>query len=179
MHLPLRGQPYSGGMAFRSRMAPTVEHWAGRLAGAMQRAWGDRPDSETRRMLGKLGFWIAQPGLDAACQRQLVALRYSRRDVADAATACKRLELQIAELERRADLPDGPDSKVMDEGQGNATRQLAGLRRQLADLQAEEDRVKAVSRRLMAEINVLRDSAEAIKAAYMAAEEAARTVRHR
>jgi hypothetical protein len=31
----------------------------------------------------------------------------------------------------------------------------------------------------MAQINVLRDGTEAIKAAYLAAEEAARTVRHR
>ena len=166
-------------MEFQFRMAPEVKQWAGRLTGSVQRAWGGKPDSEARRILGKVGFWIAQPGLDAACQRQLVALRCSRRDVADAATACKRLELQIAELEQRTDLPDDPDRKVMDEGQGNTTGQLAELCRQYADLQAEEDRVKAVSRRLMAQINVLRDSTEAIKAAYMAAEEAGRTVRHR
>ena len=67
----------------------------------------------------------------------------------------------------------------MDEGQGDTTGQLAELHRQHADLQAEEDRAKAVSRRLMAEINALRDGTEAIKAAYMAAEEAARTVRQR
>jgi hypothetical protein len=166
-------------MESQFRMAPEVKQWAGRLNGSVQSAWGGKPVSKARRILGKVGFWIAQPGLDAACQRQLVALRYSRRDVADAATACKRLELQIAELERRADLPDDPDRKVMDEGQGHTVGLLAELRRQLADLQAEEDRVQAVSRRLMAQINVLRDSAEAIKAAYMAAEEAARTVRHR
>jgi chromosome segregation ATPase len=147
-----------------------------RLTGSVQRAWGGKPYNEACRMLGKIGFWIAQPGLDAACQRQLVALRLSRRDVAHAATSCKRLELQIAELERRT---DQPDRKVMDEGQGNTTGQLAELRRQLADLQAKQDGVQAVSRRLMAQINVLRDSTEAIKAAYMAAEEAARTVRHR
>jgi hypothetical protein len=166
-------------MEFQFRMAPEVKHWAGRLTGPAQSAWRGKPGSEARRMLGKIGFWIAQPGLDAACQRQLVALRLSRRDVADAATACKRLERQIAKLERRSDRPDDPDRKVMDEGQGNATGQLAELRRQHADLQAEEDRAKAVSRRLMAEINALRNGTEAIKAAYMAAEEAARSVRPR
>jgi phage shock protein A len=166
-------------MGYQFRVAPEIEQWAARLTAPLHTAWRGRPGSEARRTLGKIGFWIARPGLDAACQRQLVALRYSRRDVADAATACKRVELQIAELERRADLPDDPDRKVMDEGQGNTAGQLAELRRQYADLQAEEDRVQAVSQRLMAQINVLRDGTEAIKAAYLAAEEAARTVRHR
>jgi phage shock protein A len=166
-------------MEFQFRMAAEVKQWVGRLTGSMQSAWGGKPDREARRMVGKIGFWIAQPSLDAACQRQLVALRCSRRDVADAATECKRVELRIAELERRADLLDDPDRTVMDEGQGNTAGQLAELRRQLAGLQAEEDRVKAVSQRLMGQINVLRDSAQAIKAAYMEADEAARTVRHR
>jgi chromosome segregation ATPase len=166
-------------MEFQFRMAPEVKQWAGQLTGSMQRAWGGKPYNEARRILGKIGFWTAQPGLEVACQRQLVALRYSRRDVADAATGCKRLELQIAELERRTDQPDEPDRKVMGEGQGNTAGQLAELRRQLADLQDKQDRVQAVSRQLTAQINILRDSTEAIKAAYMAAEEAARTIRHR
>jgi hypothetical protein len=165
-------------MGYQFRMAPEIEQWAARLTAPLHSAWRGRPGSEARRALGKIGFWVARPGLDAACQRQLVALRYSRRDVAAAATARKRVELQITELERRAALPD-PDRKVMDEGQGNAVGQLAELRRQYAHLQAEEDRVQAVSRQLMAQINVLRDGTKAIKAAYLTAEEAARTVRHR
>lgn len=177
--MALRGQLYSGGMAFQSRMVPAIEQWAGRLAGAMQSAWRGRSGSEARRVLGKLGFWIAQPGLDAACQRQLVALRLSRRDVADVATARKRLELQIAELERHAEQLEDTDREVADEGQGTIAEQVAELRRQDAELQAEEDRVRAVSQRLMAGINALRDGVEATKAAYRAAEEAARTVRRR
>lgn len=66
-------------------------------------------------MLGRIGFWIAQPGLDAACQRQLVALRPASRDLADVARARKRLELRIAELERQAGQPDDPGRKVADE----------------------------------------------------------------
>lgn len=149
------------------------------LTARVQAAWGGRPGREARRTLGKIGFWIAQPGLDAACERQFVALRLSRRDVADAATACKRLGLQIAELERRADRSEGSDRKITEEGQGSTTGQLAELRRQLAHVQAEEDRAQAVSRRLMAEINALRNGAEATKAAYIAAEETARTIRRR
>jgi hypothetical protein len=130
-------------------------------------------------MLGQIGFWIAQPGLDAACQRQLVALQRSRRDVADMATACKRLELQIAALERQADQPEDPDRKVTGEGQGSTAEELAELRRQLADLQAKQEGAATVSRRLMAEINAFRTGTEATKAAYTAAEEAAKTVWHR
>ena len=130
-------------------------------------------------MLGKIGFWVAQPGLDAACQRQLVALQRSRRDVADVATACKRLELKIAALERRADQPEDPGRKVTGQGWGSTAEELAELRRQHADLQAKQEGAATVSRRLMAEINAFRVGTEATKAAYTAAEEAAKTVWHR
>jgi len=168
-----------GGVGFQFRMAPGVEEWAARLTAPVHSAWRGRPGSEARRVLGKIGFWIAQPGLDAACQRQLVALQRSRRDVADVATACKRLEVQIAELERQASQPEDPGRKVTDEGQGNTTEQLAELRCQHANLQAKQERAATVSRRLMAEINAFRTGQEATKAAYTSAEEAARTVWHR
>ena len=57
--------------------------------------------------------------------------------------------------------------------------ELAELRRQHADLQAKEEGAAAVSRRLMIEINAFRTGAEATKAAYTAAEEAAKTAWHR
>ena len=135
-------------MGLRFRMAPGVEEWAARLTAPVHSAW-----REARRMLGKIGFWVAQPGLDAACQRQLVALQRSRRDVAELATACKRLELQIAALERQADQPEDPGRKVTRQGWGSTAEELAELRRQHADLQAKEEGAAAVSRRLMAEIN--------------------------
>ena len=166
-------------MGLQFRMAPGVEEWAARLTGPVHRAWRGRPGSEARRMLGQIGFWIAQPGLDAACQRQLVALQRSHRDVADMATACKRLELEIAALERQADVPEDPDRKVRGEGRGGTAEELAELRREHADLQAKEEAATTVSRRLMAEINAFRTGAEATKAAYTAAEEAAKTVWHR
>jgi hypothetical protein len=165
-------------MEFQFRMAPGVEEWAARLTGPVRSAWRGRPGSEVRRTLGKIGFWIAQPGLDAAYQRQLVALQRSRRDVADVATACKRLGLQIAELERQADQSEDRGRKVTDEGRGNTADELAELRRQHADLQAEQERATTVSRRLMAEIDAFRTGAETTKAAYAAAEDVARTVWH-
>jgi len=157
-------------MAYQFRIVAEIEQLAARLTAPLHSAWRGRPGSEARRALGKIGFWIAQPGLDAACQRQLVALQRSRREVADVATAAKRVELQIAELERRAD-EDG--------GQDNTSKQLAELRRQHADLQNSQERATAISRRLMTEINAFRSGKEATKSAYTAAEEVAKTVRHR
>jgi phage shock protein A len=90
-----------------------------------------------------------------------------RRAIADVATSRKRLELQIAELERQADT--GQD----------AAGQLTQLRRRYAAMQAQEERVTAASRRLMAEINAFKTGAEATKTAYTAAEEAAEAVGHR
>ena len=126
-------------MRYQFRIAPEIEQLAARLTAPLHNAWRGRPGSETRRTLGKIGFWIAQPGSDAACQRQLVALQRSRRDVADVATAAKRLELQIAELERQAYEPGKPGRQASDvgqnsvSGQGSTAEQLAGLRRQHAD----------------------------------------------
>ena len=141
-------------------------------------AWRSRPGIEARRTLGKIGFWIAQPGLDAAYQRQLLALQCARRDVAEVATAAKRLELQISELERRIGESASSDT---DAGQGSTSgqdnsEQVAELRRRHADLQARGERANAASQRLMAEINAFRTGKEATKAAYPAAEEAAKTV---
>ena len=65
------------------------------------------------------------------------------------------------------------------QGWGSAAEELAELRRQHADLQAKEEGAATVSRRLMAEINAFRAGTEATKAAYAAAEEAAKTVWHR
>jgi hypothetical protein len=70
--------------------------------------------SAPRRVLGKLGFWIAQPGLGSAYQQHLVTLARVRRAVADVATSRKRLELQIGELERQAGEQADPSSKASD-----------------------------------------------------------------
>ena len=158
-------------MAYQFRIVAEIEQLAARLTASLHSTWRGRPGSEARQALGKIGFWIAQPGLDAACQRQLVALQRSRREVADVATAAKRVELQIAELERRADEDGGQDN--------TSEQQLAELRRQHADLQNSQDRATAISRQLMTEINAFRSGKEATKSAYTAAEEVAKAVRHR
>ena len=134
-------------------------------------------------VLGKIGFRVALPGLNAAYQQQLVALSRVRRAAADVATSRKRLELQIGDLERQADQQGNPGSK---DSAGNAedqshtardvTGQLADLRRQYAEMQAKEERITEASRRLMAEVNAFRSGKEATEAAYAAAAEAAEAV---
>lgn len=162
----VRGQVHAGGgMGYQSRITSGVEQWAARLSAYVHNAWhGMPPPDASRWLLGKIGFWIAQPGLDAASQRHLVTLRHVRRAVAGMATSRKRLELQIGELERQA----ATTQSVND--------QLADLRRQHADMQAKEELVTAASRRLMAEIDAFRTGREAGKATYAAAEEAAEAV---
>ena len=152
-------------MEYKIRVAPGIEECAARLNASLRSTWRGMPAStEASRMLGKIGFWIAQPGLDAACQQHLAELQRARRAVADVATSCKRLELQISELERQTDTAQ------------DVTGQLTHLRRQYAGMQAKEERVTAASRRLMAQINAFKTGTEATKTAYTAAEEAAQAV---
>jgi len=152
-------------MGFKIQVAPEIVEWAARLNASVHSTWRGMPASgEASRMLGKIGFWIAQPGLDAAYRQHFGELQRARRAVADVATSRKRLELQIAEVERQADT--GQD----------ATGQLTQLRLRYADMQAKEERVTAASRRLMAEINAFKTGTEATKTAYTAAEEAAQAV---
>ena len=56
---------------------------------------------------------------------------------------------------------------------GSTAGQLAGLRRQYATLQAEEEPVTVASQRLQASVEEFRTRKEAAKAAYLAAREAA------
>jgi phage shock protein A len=157
----------------------------GRVSSHGRKPWHSKPASDAPRwLLGRIGFWIALPGLDAAYQRQRLTLSRVRRAVAAVATSRKRLELQIGKLEQqagerggqsRAGTEAGQDG-IADEGQvsrDTTSRRLTELRRQYADARAEEERVTAASRRLQAKVNDFLAAREAIEAAYTAAEEAA------
>jgi len=168
-------------------VAPGIDEWIARLNAHVHRAWHSRPATEAQRwLLDKIGHWAAGPGLDAAYRRQLMELTRVRRAVADIATRRKRLELQIAELERQAGQLVDPARHAMDANkagsadQGQTTRgitgQLADLRRQHDDMQAKEGRVTAASVRLQAEIDAFRTGKDATRAAYKAAAEAAKAV---
>jgi phage shock protein A len=157
----------------------------GRLPGHGRKPWYGKPASDAPRwLLGRIGFWVALPGLAAEYQRQRLMLTRVRRAAADVATSRKRLELQLGQMEQHAGDLGGQSHAGMEAGQGgiagegqvsqDATgRRLAGLRRQYADMQAEEERVTAASRRLQAKVDAFRAAREAIEAAYTAAEEAA------
>ncbi len=165
-------------MGFRFRIAPKARELAARLTAPVHVVWRGRAGSEARRMLGTIGFWIAQPSMDAACRRQLVALQRSRRATAKAAVARRQLELQIAGLVQEPDQPEHSGRRMTGQGHVNAGGQVAELYRLHANLKATEERAAAVSRQLTVEINAFRTGMEAARAAYTAAEETARAVRH-
>jgi hypothetical protein len=114
----------------------------------------------------------ALPGLDAAYERQRDRLTPVRRTVADVATSRKRLELQIAQLERQVTELGEQEGR----GSGGAAERLAELRRQYAALQAEEERVTVASQRLQASLDEFSTRKEAAKAAYLAAQEEAEAI---
>lgn len=174
-------------MEHQSRMATAVEQWAARLNAHVQGVSRSRPVASAQYwLLGMIGSWATGPGLEAAHQRLLLTLSRARRASADVATSRKRVELRISELERQANETEAPGGKAMDACQVDAagqdpttrdvTEQLADLRRQYADMQAKEQRVHAANRRLFAEVNAFRTRKDVIKAAYSAADEAAKAV---
>jgi phage shock protein A len=157
----------------------------GGLPGHGRKPWHGKPASDGPRwLLGRIGFWIALPGLDAEYQRQRLTLTRVRRAAATVATSRKRLELQLGQMEQHAGELGGQSHAGMEAGQGgiadegqvsrDATeRRLTDLRRRYAEMQAEEERVTAASRRLQAKVDAFRAAKEAIEAACTAAEEAA------
>ena len=125
--------------------------------------------------------------LDDSYQRQLEALTKVRRSVADVATARKRVELQVAQLEQGAERLAGQREKALEAGREDlaseaGTReaaireQLAGLRSQYTVLMGEEERITIASQRLQAKVDSFRTRRETIRATYTA-EEASRRVR--
>jgi len=175
-------------MGYRIRMAPEAGKWLAGLNAYLRGGWHGRPapTEAPRWVLGQIGYRAALPGLDAAYQQHLMAVRRARRAAADVATSRKRLELQIGELERHAGEHADASGRTMDAGQGGAAGhgqtsreaagQLADLRRRYTDMQTREERITAASRRLMAETDAFRAGQEATKAAHAAAEEAAGAV---
>jgi phage shock protein A len=125
--------------------------------------------------------------LDYSYQRQLEALTKVRRSVADVATARKRVELQITQLEQGAERLASQQEKALEAGRedlaGEAGTREAAIREQLADLSyqftllmGEEERITIASRHLQAKADAFRTRKETIKATHTA-EEASRRVR--
>ncbi len=119
--------------------------------------------------------------LDYSYQRQLESLTKVRRGVADVATSRKRVELQVATLERQAGKLAGQREHAITAGQADLARetqmreariaeQLSRLREQLVIMVGEEEQLTTASQRLQAKVEAFRAQKETLKAAYTAAE---------
>jgi hypothetical protein len=119
--------------------------------------------------------------LDFTYQSQLEMLTKVRRGVAEVATSRKRVELQVAQLERQATELGEARREALAAGEGDrvaaaATAQAAAVERlgdlhgQLIRLMEEERKLIASSLRLQAKIDAFRVRKEAVSASYDAAE---------
>jgi phage shock protein A len=189
-------------MSYRLRMHAKVHDWLTGLRGT---------EPEVARLVGEAVLALLEAGerlgpplvvpletalwppadpreaLDDSYQRQLEALTKVRRSVADVATARKRVELQVAQLEQGAGRLASQREKALEAGRAElageaGTReaamreQLVELRYQLAVLTGEEERITLASQRLQAKIDAYRTRKETIRATHTA-EEASRRVR--
>lgn len=119
--------------------------------------------------------------LDYSYQKQLEQLQKVRRGVADVATARKRLELQVSQLNQQSEKLKGQAAKALEMGREDLARealtrrsglqtQLSDLQTQHASLQEQEEKLVLASQRLQAKVDAFRTKKETIKATYTAAE---------
>lgn len=158
-------------MADQIQMASEAEQWLLHIR-RLRSPWRSKPVADAPRwLLGRIGFWVARPGLDAAYQRQRLTLTRARRAAATVATSRKRLELELGTLEQQAgELDSRGESSAEARARRTAEGRLPGLRRQYASMRAKEQRAAAACRRLQVEIDAFRVGKAATEAAYTAAE---------
>lgn len=119
--------------------------------------------------------------LDYSYQRQLDLLSKVRRGVADVVTSRKRVELQIKQLEQQSGKLQTQAQQAIDMGREDLARealtrksgltsQINDLGTQLAQLQAEEEKLTRAQQQLQAKVEAFRTRKETIKATYTAAE---------
>ncbi len=119
--------------------------------------------------------------LDYSYQRQLDLLSKVRRGVADVATSRKRVELQMNQLQQRADKLQAQAEKALQMDREDLAREAltrkSGLSGEINDLKAqhdqllgEEEKLTLAQQRLQAKVESFRTRKETIKATYTAAE---------
>jgi phage shock protein A len=119
--------------------------------------------------------------LDYSYEKQLEMLQKVRRGVADVATSRKRVELQIASLDKqlakldeqaRAALAGGREDLAREAliRKSGIAQQVADLHVQLEQLSSQEQKLTAASQQLQAKVESFRTQKETIKATYSAAE---------
>lgn len=124
--------------------------------------------------------------LDASYERQVALLQQTRRGAADVTTSRKRLELQLRQLEARADDLHAQAVTAVGAGQDDRARELltqhAGLIAQVDELgpaerqlRQQEEQLQVSVQRLEAKVEAFRGQKEALSAGYTAAEAQSRT----
>jgi phage shock protein A len=108
--------------------------------------------------------------LDYSYQRMLENLTRVRRGIADVATARKRVQLHIEQLEQQATETSRDAAPVRAE----VLEQLGQLSAQRAHLEEDEQRLGVAGRRLQRKVDAFRTRKEALKAGWTAAESAGR-----
>jgi hypothetical protein len=158
-------------MGDQVQMAPGAEQWLLRVR-RLRSPWRSKPVTDAPWwLLGRIGFWVARTGLDAAYQRQRLTLARVRRAAATVATSRKRLELELGRLEQQAGEPDSRgESSAEAQARRTAEWRLPDLRRQYASMRAKEQRATVASRRLQVQIDAFRAGKAAMEAAYTGAE---------
>ncbi len=119
--------------------------------------------------------------LDYSYEKQLEMLQKVRRGVADVATSRKRVELQIAGLDKQLGKLDEQARLALSHGREDLAREAlirkSGISQQIADLHAQleqlgsqEQKLTLASQQLQAKVESFRTQKETIKATYSAAE---------
>jgi phage shock protein A len=119
--------------------------------------------------------------LDYSYEKQLEMLQKVRRGVADVATSRKRVELQIAGLDKqlatldkqaRAALAGGREDLAREAltRKSAVTQQITDLHGQLEQLTGQEQKLTVASQQLQSKVESFRTQKETIKATYSAAE---------
>ena len=119
--------------------------------------------------------------LDYSYEKQLEMLQKVRRGVADVATSRKRVELQIASLDKQLAKLDGQARAALGAGREDLARealtrkaatsqQIADLHVQLDQLTGQEQKLTLAAQQLQAKVESFRTQKETIKATYSAAE---------
>src|SRR6266700_7074974 len=119
--------------------------------------------------------------LDYSYQQQVQMLTRVRRGVADVATSRKRVELQMNQLQKQAQVKDTQARTALGQGREDLARaaleqkasvvgQLTSLQDQYHGLQDQEEKLTLASQRLQSKVDAFRTRKETIKATYTAAE---------
>ena len=142
-----------------------------------------RMSTVIKAKVSKLLDRAEDPGetLDYSYQKQLESLQQVKKGIADVVTAKKRLGMQASKLEQSVVKLDTQARQALAAGNEELARtalerkqfaqtELQSLDQQVAELQAQQDKLIESEKRLRTKIEAFRTKKEVIKAQYSAAE---------